>query len=116
NDSFPLSTYPMFSSSLAQTSDIELVIGQDAEGNRFSLSPRIIAGTDEVIQAGSYVRRQIRSGNADQLCNEALERIDTNSDIVAVLVVTERLDAIAWYAGDKTPLGTQVHATCGRIQ
>jgi hypothetical protein len=116
NDSFPLSTYPMFSNSQAQTTDIELVVGVDAVGNRVALGPRIIAGTDEVIQAGSYVRRQIRNGNAEQLCGEALGRVDSNSDVVTVLVLTERLDAIAWYAGDKTPLNTQIHATCERAQ
>ncbi|MFV1990652.1 MAG: hypothetical protein ACC652_07915 [Acidimicrobiales bacterium] len=114
NDSFPLSTYPMFSSSLGRTTNIELVVGLDAEGNRVALGPQIIAGTDEVIQAGSYVRSEIRNGSANELCAAALGRLGADSDVVSVVVVTDRLDPIAWYAGDKEPQQTQVHATCER--
>ncbi|MDG2112946.1 MAG: hypothetical protein P8N02_10075 [Actinomycetota bacterium] len=125
-DSFPHSTYPMFSENREPVADIELALGQDIDGADISLSPELIAGTEEVIVAGSLIRTTVRSGEARvvDLCHSIAARIaDTDrSDIarpdiaapqiVEVVIRTDRLDAVAWFAGDRTPLSSTVHGSC----
>lgn len=110
-DSFPLSTYPMFSGPKEAVVDTDLVLGVDGSGDDLRLSPEEIAGTDEVIVAGGTVRAAVSSGGAAQLCEEVAGRVDPG-EVVAIQVVTDRLDAVAWYEGDRSPLDRTVHHRC----
>jgi hypothetical protein len=115
-DSFPHSTYPMFSHNLEPVSDIDLVVGLNESGATVTLSPEIIAGTEEVIVAGSLVRQSVNRGNdATQcLCREVAARIATagSPEVQSVQVRTETLDAIGWFQGNQEPLHVAVRATC----
>lgn len=115
-DSFPHSTYPMFSENRPPIADIDLVVGVTRAGDRRTLSPELIAGTEEVIVAGSLVRRSVARGAEaiSRLCRDAAERVGTGGsrEVVAVEVVTDRLDAVEWFAGDHTPLATETHLRC----
>jgi hypothetical protein len=113
-DSFPLSTYPMFSSSLDATVPVDAVVGRTADGDQVRLSPAVIAGTDEVIQAGAAVRAAIRSGpsSSGELCDEVAARLAGSDDLATVEVRTDVLDAVAWFRGDRAPRSSSVHATC----
>jgi len=112
-DSFPLSTYPMFSFPLEPVAEMDLVVGVDADGDDVRLSPESIAGTDEVIQAGGAVARAVAGQGDDPgaLCRRVAARL-VGDDPVAVEVRTDLYDAIGWFRGAREPLERTVHARC----
>jgi hypothetical protein len=114
-DSYPLSTYPMFSHDLGSVSDLDTVVGLEADGTQVRLSPTLIAGGHEVIHAAATVSAAIGAGDTQALCTEVAARVAKDSgrdSLVGVEVVTERLDVIAWWHGDRRPLSRTVHASC----
>ena len=113
-DSFPLSTYPMFSTRRSTAETVDTAVAVDADGTLRRLGPQRIAGTDEIILATATVSGAINAGTVDQLCTEIAGRVagDGPDSAVGVEVVTERFDAVRWYRGDHTPIDRVVHATC----
>lgn len=113
SDSYPLSTYPMFSGAVEPEVDLTLAVGVDDAGERVELSPTLIAGTDEVIVAGGTLRIAVREARTDELCTEIAQRLaDAGRDeVVGVRVVTDAVDAVAWYEGDRARV-TTLHAEC----
>ena len=108
-DSFPVSTYPMFSTRRTTTETVDTaVLVRDGQTRR--LSPQKIADTDEVILAAATVSRAIADGTSETLCEEIAQR--TGADSGEVQVVTEQYDSVRWYEGDHTPLQRIVHASC----
>jgi hypothetical protein len=113
-DSYPLSDYPMFSTRRTAESSFNTAVAV-GEGDAVErLSPELIAATDEVIQAGATVSDAIARGQTGALCTDIAARVSDGGPegAIAVEVVTERFDAVAWYAGDRQPLGRVVHARC----
>ncbi|MEM9033996.1 MAG: hypothetical protein AAGA99_17105 [Actinomycetota bacterium] len=113
SDSYPLSTYPMFSGAIDSSVDLTLAVGLDDEGRRVELSPVLIAGTDEVIVAGGTLRIAVREGRADAQCTEIAARVleAGRTEIVGVAVLTDDVDAVGWYEGDRSRT-TTLHAEC----
>jgi hypothetical protein len=111
DDSFPLSTYPMFSWSRPQETTVSSAAGYDAAGGRLRLSPMVVGGTREVIQAAGTVAQAINTGAAAALCREVLA--GAPGQVVAVEIVTEIYDVIAYFEGDEDPRRRTVHARCG---
>jgi hypothetical protein len=116
-DSFPLSTYPMFSSLIEPVTAIDLAVGVDTNGADVRLSPELIAGTDEVIIAGSTLRQSVRAGTTAELCVEIAQRVADQGDssVVEIQIRTDTLDAIAWYAsgdGGREPVERIVRSVC----
>lgn len=112
SDSFPLSTYPMFSSVIEPVRWVDLAVGIDVSGADVILDPEAIGGTDEVIVAGSTVRQAVRDDRADQLCLEILDRVDDRREVVGVEIRSDLIDARAWYDGDRHPIERQLTASC----
>jgi hypothetical protein len=112
-DGFPLSTYPMFTRDPGRVVEMPTVVGVSPGGDVERLSPRVIAGTDQVIQANEGVRRAVRLGGSTvrELCREAAGRVDA-ADVATVAVVVERHDAIAWAAGDREPTDRRTVTEC----
>ena len=113
-DSFPLSTYPMFSGLKSADASIPHVIGLTADGERVVLPPEAVAN-DEVIQAFETVRQAVRQGPSSTaaLCSEtAAWTAEHREDVVQVAVVTDVYDAAAYFDGDREPRHTTVHAEC----
>ena len=110
DDSFPLSTYPMFSLARPQETTVSSAAGYDAAGERVRLAPTVVGGTREVIQAAGTVAQAIGAGSSDELCREVLEK--ASGDVVAVEIVTETYDVIAYFDGQEEPLQRTVHARC----
>ncbi|MEX0683608.1 MAG: hypothetical protein WD904_00890 [Dehalococcoidia bacterium] len=113
-DSFPFSTFPMFSGRQSPEATIPHAVAIDASGERSALPPEAIAN-DEVVQAFETLRQAIRQG-ADataRLCERAAEWSDGHgADTARVEIVTDTFNAIRYFEGDKEPLATTVHATC----
>ena len=111
SDSYPLSTYPMFSEDRGREASIATAVGLDAAGTVVRLDPESIGGADEVILAAATVSDAIRRGEVDQLCTEIATRL-VGSDIASVVVRTERIDVVAHIADDAPPLSVRDHGNC----
>jgi predicted component of type VI protein secretion system len=93
-DGFPLSTYPMFDEDPGHVLELPTVVALTTDGTD-RLSPRLIAGTDQVVQAWEAVRAAIARGPeaTDELCEEVAGRLDAP---VWLAVVIERYDTLEW--------------------
>ena len=111
HDSFPISTYPMFSSRRTTTESVDTAVFMDLMGKVQRLTPSVIAGTDEVILAAQTVSHAISDGTTKELCAEIAARY-TPKVAGRIEVVTEVFDALQWYDGNKSPLRRTVHASC----
>ncbi len=115
SDSFPLSTYPMFSGLKDSMASIDHVVGVARDGSRTALPPESVAN-DEVLQARAIIRQAVRQGPdaTEKLCQQAAlwvyesrwEKIET------VEVTTDRFDSLAYFDGDKSPTSSVLHARC----
>lgn len=112
-DGFPLSTYPMFTRQRGRVVEVPSVVVDD-HGTIERLSPLVIAGTDQVIEAHNVVARAISSGQdaSLDLCRHVAAGLDDRPAGATVDVVVERYDALAWAAGDGEPLERDVVARC----
>jgi hypothetical protein len=110
-DGFPLSTYPMFARDPGRVVELATVVAVGPDGRVTRLSPELIAGTDQVIQAGETVRHAIDGGPSTTaaLCREVAGGVDPPATIA---VVIEEHDAVAWSAGDREPRDRRVIAEC----
>ncbi len=112
-DSFPLSTYPMFSANRPSRADLVTVVGVTSVGAMVRLSPELIAGSDEPILAAATVADSIRRSQSDELCAEVAARVRTEKPgVVEVVVRTEHVDVVAHIADDADPMGSTEHARC----
>src|SRR5690349_16788454 len=73
-DSYPLSTYPMFSYRRERVEIVDTAVGYDVTGARVRLTPTLIAGGSEVIHAAVTVSTAIVRGDTDVLCAEIAAR------------------------------------------
>ena len=73
------------------------------------LSPKLIAGTDEVILASVTVKRSIARGEAELLCAEIAERLGPGR---TVDVRVETVDVVAFITAGVEPSGIDVKARC----
>ncbi|TML18616.1 MAG: hypothetical protein E6G39_02865 [Actinobacteria bacterium] len=113
-DSYPLSTYPMFSDDLGRESALPTAVGVTADGRVRRLSPELISGGYEPVRAYATVQASIANGDTAQLCSEIAQRaVDHRTpDVIAIEVVTEVHDVVTWFEGQKEPLQRIVHARC----
>jgi hypothetical protein len=97
DDSFPLSTYPMFASPRKTTIDINYVVGFSQRGDvRWHVPPSVI-GSSEVLQAKQIVDRAVGGGppKMRELCERIARRVRAGrSDIAYVAIVFGRHDAV----------------------
>ena len=111
-DSFPLSTYPMFSSNRSTREPVDTAVVVDPDGHEKRLDPWSIAGTDEPIIATVVVADSISDGTSFDLCSEIVDRVDPTPGS-RVEIVTVVYDAVRWFEGDREPVSRVVHASCG---
>lgn len=116
-DDFPLSPYRMFAGDRGRTSVLATVVAVGPDGEARRLSPELVNGTREVVQAAAVVAATVRAGDAPRLCREAADRVAAHGgragDAVVVEVVTETYDAVAWFGdAERAPRQRTVHASC----
>src|SRR5688572_21582308 len=113
-DSFPLSTYPMFSYDRGRESALPTAVGVTVEGQLRRLSPELISGGYEPVRAFATVEASIANGDTPELCREIAARTSRSrsTDLVAIEVVTEVHDVVAWFEGQEEPSQRIVHARC----
>ncbi|MFP5256662.1 MAG: hypothetical protein ACLGI8_12545 [Acidimicrobiia bacterium] len=105
-DSFPLSTYPMFSHDRGPRSAIATLVGLDADGGPHRLSPPLIGGTDEPMLAVATAGRAARGSAAEQarLCAQVAERVAgaDRAELVEVALQVEEHDSVPFLTGQRT--------------
>ncbi|MFZ6178619.1 hypothetical protein ACOXH8_07790 [Nannocystis pusilla] len=108
-DSFPFSSFPMFAHGRKDAVfTVHRAVAVLADGTQVVLPPRAL-GSDEVLQADTSLRHAIRRGKkaSAALCKAVARRVaadPAHAGAVAVELVSERHDALAYFAGDPTPL------------
>jgi hypothetical protein len=112
-DSYPLSTYPMFSYRRERVEVVDTAVGYDITGARVRLTPTLIAGGREVIHAAVTVSTAISRGDTDALCAEIAARAATRKPALRrIEIVSETHDVVDYFAGDGAPSAITVHAAC----
>ena len=120
DDSFPLSTYPMFSQPRAREVTIVHLVAIGPDAAERVLGPPWI-GERHVTAAARRFRRAVRKKRAGALCEEATARLRAAPGAVlpegllpgTVLEVrADRFDAVAYFGGRRSPLRSKVHARC----
>lgn len=118
-DSFPLSSYPMFSHGRTSSeSSITHVVAIGADGTRTVVPPHEVASS-AVMQTLVTIEQSVHAGpaSARRFCREIAERLthSNNSQLrasVSVEIETARIDSIRYLAGDTEPLSRALHARC----
>ena len=73
-DSFPLSTYPMYSRTCGDAVTFATAQAVDAQGSASALNLRVIGDSDDPLVVAGELRRALREGRADARCIEIAER------------------------------------------
>lgn len=115
-DSYPLSTYPMFSRDRGRTSVVATVVGRDGDGGEHRLSPGLIGGADEPMLAVATAARAVDEGppGARRLCQQVAERVAASDrgHVVEVVVQVERHDPVAHFVDDAPAAQVDVLTSC----
>lgn len=118
-DSFPLSTYPMFSQTRPREMRVAHAVAVRSDGERAPVPPQLVAGTSEVLQSMAVVRRALRQGERRQrrLCRRIARRVERTE--VAELggarrieLSVDRFDTVAYFEEAAEPLERRVFARC----
>jgi hypothetical protein len=115
DDSYPISTYPMFARPKAKTV-LSFAEGVDASGRTRRLPPELVAN-DEPMQAAHTVRRAIDGGpeRRERLCRRIAERVAQDPGLAAVLsvrLVQGRFDSVGYFLGESEPEERATHCEC----
>lgn len=113
-DSFPLSTYPMFSKPKSATAEVYHVVAHSTERRHRPVPPALV-GTDEIMQAFQTIKIAIRSGESDPLCAEIAARVARRPeyvDIDRLEVRIDTFDTVGYFSGDRRPQASEVFAVC----
>ncbi len=106
DDSYPLSTYPMFSVKRGQPL-IHQLLGTGPNGSE-PVPPRLVAN-GETLQAAAAIRSAVERGKPGMrtLCREAAARVATETDfatITALEIRAVRYDPISYFELGKAPV------------
>jgi hypothetical protein len=115
-DSFPLSTQPMYATARDAFAWLPSARGVDGgTGEQFRLSMAIVAQTDDPLIAKSRLEQAIRSDRARTLCEEIATRVAAEPELMRINlieVVAEYVDLVAFVTDDAAALDAQVHGRC----
>lgn len=117
-DSYPLSTYPVYATARDRTGVLHTAVGIGADQQRHRLSLDVIAATDDPLIAEDRVADAVRDGRSESLCGEIAKRAVEAADrdrippTDAIEIVAEQLDFVLTIAEDAPALTTTVHARC----
>lgn len=119
HDSFPLSTYPMYSQARSAQVALPTAVGIEDDGDVDRLSLGLIGDSDDPLVVAGELREAIARGAAGDRCEAIAGRVSaaevtsrSGGRIVAVEVVTEHHDVVDQAVGDPPPIRREVHARC----
>jgi hypothetical protein len=118
DDSYPLSTYPMFAHRRGRENDATSAVAILADASEAPVPPRYVANA-ETMQAFYTLARAVGGGPgaASALCETIAQRVAVARDphlahALRIQLITERVDAIDYLAGRAKPFDRRVHASC----
>ena len=106
-DSFPLSSYPMFARPRGQPV-LYAVVALARDGSERRLAPSWL-GSSEVLQAKVLIQRSVEQGPSATraLCRSVAERLAAApeaDDLLSVEIVRRRYDPVAYFVAGPEPL------------
>lgn len=118
-DSFPLSTYPMFSADRRGRVTVPHVVGITSDWQRIPLHYRHY-GTGGLNQVRKQIARAVRRGNAAEVAQRYADSLAvaprrSETDVVRVLVVRSRFAFDEYFSAtepSKQPFRETIHAQC----
>lgn len=106
NDSFPLSTFPMFTRHRGKPVMHQL-LGIERDGGERRLTPELL-GTSEVLQAKVLIDRAAGSQERSaRLCRSVAQRVarsGEHSQLTALELRRVRFDPVAYFSQGRTPI------------
>jgi hypothetical protein len=118
HDSFPLSTYPMFSRNKPRTSRFTRVVAIGPAGDEHAIPPELVVG-GEAMQAMRTIRKSVRGGpkQARAFCGAVARRVAHSAlpelaHVTYVALDTIKVNSIAYLSGRRTPLSREEHVRC----
>lgn len=114
-DSFPLSTYPMYSRARGGESTLLTARGLDTDGSPRELTPTLIGASDDPLVVVGRLRAALLVGREDVRCAEMAERVAARpgfADVVVIEIVSERHDIVARTLDEESLIERDVRATC----
>jgi len=114
-DSYPLSTYPMFSQRRGQPW-LHRMLALDDSGAPFPLAPKLIANA-ETLQAAVTVRRAVDGGKGamKDLCSEVAARVSRDPELSKVRrlqIQAVQYDPIEYFVSGRVPMAARTLQTC----
>ena len=118
-DSFPLSTYPMFSRARGQPT-LYAVVAQMSDGHQQRLSPELV-GSKEVLQAKVLIQRSVDGGpeTMAELCRDTAARVASAAAFGAarsVAIVRRQYDPIGYFTTGPAPIAEETLLECRVIR
>lgn len=115
-DSFPLSTYPMFSRKRERVR-VDQALGVKRTGQAVALPPWIVARTDEVMLANATIRRAVRSGRRPlkRFCRRIAKRVAADESLAGVVrieIASVSYDPIRYFTDGPAPLQKRTRQRC----
>ena len=107
DDSFPLSTYPMFATFRPTKLTLGYPIGVTKNGERRYLKPAML-GSGEILQAMNVFAKARNRGELPSLCKTVAERVAKRTrfnDVVEIRMMQGTHDAVEFLVRDK--MGTE---------
>lgn len=115
-DSFPLSTYPMYSRARGEVVTFATAQAVGGDDNVSTLTLAVIGDSDDPLIVAGELRDAIRTGSAEVRCDQIAQRAAAWNGLPAastrIEVVTERHDVVAQVNGDASLVDRTVHASC----
>jgi hypothetical protein len=118
DDSFPLSTYPMFARNRPRLAKVNAALALGRGGAETALSPLLI-GSPETMQAIRILNRSVQAGekSARALCRAIAARVAKSADpelsaARQIALVSETIDVIEYAGGMRAPRDRRVHSRC----
>lgn len=114
-DSYPLSTYPMFSHRRGQPW-LHRMVALDRNRNQTPLPPRLVANA-ETLQAAASIRRAVVDGKDAMrtLCHEVAARVATDPDFTeasSLQIQAVRYDPVDYFVRGKFPIASETLMRC----
>lgn len=119
HDSFPLSTYPMYSQARSDRVTLPTALGIADDGAAARLSLGLIGDSDDPLVVAGELREAIARGTVDERCDEIARRVGADGAttpsggrLVAIEIVLEHHDVVDQAMGDPPPLRSELLTRC----
>jgi len=112
-DSFPLSTHPMYATARDRDETLVSAVGLTEAGDVIRLSLSVAASTDDPLVAESFIERALRDGHAEETCRDIAVRVAGSdlTNVVDVTLLSERVDLVD-FVESSAVLDRTIHVTC----